>query len=61
MFGLLSPLGLAVVVLYVYVGFAAGRAEAKAGSNFVKAAFKAATWPVTIWHTIDQLYLKRPE
>lgn len=60
MFGL-SALGVAVVALYVYVGFAAGRAEAKAGSNLVKAAFKAATWPVTIWNTIDQLYLTRPQ
>ena len=57
----LSALGLAAIAGYVYVGFAAGRAEAKGGSGIMKAALKAATWPFTIWSTINQLYLKRPE
>lgn len=60
MLGLISPLGFAVVALYVYVGFAAGRAEARSGASYLAAAAKAATWPVTIWHTIEKLYLTTP-
>jgi hypothetical protein len=59
MFGLISPLGLAVLILYGYVGVAAFRGELKAGAAYTLAATKALSWPATIWSTIDKLYLAR--
>jgi tetrahydromethanopterin S-methyltransferase subunit D len=61
MFGLISPLGLAVVGLYVYVGVAIGKAEVAAGAGFLTVITKAAMWPLTIWNTINKLYLTPPE
>lgn len=60
MFGLISPLGLAVVGLYLYVAIAIMRAELKADASLGMAFVKAATWPATIWNTIEKLYLKEP-
>ena len=47
--------------LYVYIAIAAGRAEAKSGANAAVIFTKAATWPLTIWHTINKLYLTKPK
>ena len=56
---MLSLVGMAAVALYVYVAVAAGRMEHKAGSMLTVVIIKAATWPATIWHSIDKLYLTK--
>jgi hypothetical protein len=61
MFGLLSPIGLAAVVFYVYVGVMAGRAAVKSGASWKMAAVHAAVWPVTMWKLINDLYNVDPE
>jgi len=60
MLGLFSPLGLAVIGLYLYVGVAIVKAELNASATIPVALVKAATWPLTIWSTIKKLYLTRP-
>ena len=62
MFAFLGSLTfLASVAAYVYVGVAIVRMELKAKASITKAFVKAATWPVTIWDTINKLYLTKPE
>lgn len=56
MFGLISPVGLAAVGFYVYVAVLAGRASRKAGHGWMRVAVDAATWPVMMWKTIEDLY-----
>lgn len=56
MFGLISPLGIACVVLYFYVAWAAYIADRKSGKGFWSSARRALTWPATIWDTIQDLY-----
>ena len=49
---------LAAVGLYGYVVLAQLRAEYKATGGFSWMGFtKAAVWPLTIWNTIEKLYL----
>lgn len=57
----LGSLGLFVALgMYLYVGVAIVRAERQTGTGWGIAVTKAATWPVTIWHTIRKLYLTTP-
>ena len=44
-----SLVGLAAVGLYVYVGVAVGKNAVKQGNSLRRAAFRAATWPASIW------------
>lgn len=57
---MLTIIGVLAVIGYLYVALAAGKAEYKSGSGAVTVAVKAATWPLTIWNTIDKLYFTRP-
>lgn len=56
MFGLISPVGLAAVGVYFYVAVLAARASYKAGNTWKRVAVDAATWPVMMWKTIEDLY-----
>lgn len=56
MFGLVSPLGLVTAAAYFYVALMAGRASRKAGHGWGRVAVDAATWPVMLWKTIEDLY-----
>ena len=51
----------AVIVMYGYVAVAAVRAELRSDAGIMTALTKGVMWPVTIWHTIDKLYLTKPE
>lgn len=55
-FGLFSPLGLAAIGLYVYVGVAVGKAEISQGGSIGSAALRAALWPASIWAIIKAKY-----
>lgn len=57
---LLTPLGLATVVLYLYVLVAIMRGEMLSGATVSAAFAKAAVWPATIWGTIQKLYKTPP-
>ena len=61
MVGLISPLGVATTLLYLYVAVAIMRAELKAEASLWVAFTKGFTWPATIWSTIEKLYQTDPK
>lgn len=54
-----NVVGFAAVVAYVYVAVLAGRASYKAGHSWGRVVVDAATWPVMMWKTIEDLYRAR--
>lgn len=57
---LLTPIGLLALGFYLYGVAISAKAEAKADSDFFTVLIKAATWPVTIFHSLEKLRRHRP-
>ena len=57
---LTSTTGLVAMAFYFYTAVLAGRASAKSGHSIPRVVVDAATWPVMMWQTIEDLY-KAPE
>lgn len=58
---LASTLGAATVGFYVYMGVMAGWGASKSGDSMFKAAVKGATWPVSMWNVMHNMYKAEPD